>query len=32
MKITMTYVYKDYEVKNGTGAMTTTRNDIFIGL
>ena len=26
IKISMTCVYKEYEVKNGTGAMTTAKN------
>ena len=29
----MTYVSKEYEInKNGTGAITTTKNSVFIGL
>ena len=34
IKISTTYVYKEYEVenKNGTEAMTTAKDKIFIGL
>ena len=28
----MTFVYKEYEDKNGTRAMTTAKNKVFIGL
>ena len=31
MKITMAYVHKDYKIKNGRGAMTTPKNEVFIG-
>ena len=32
IKTTMTCVYKEYEVKNGTGAMNTAKNELFIRL
>ena len=28
----MTYLYKEYDGKNGTGAMTTAKNKVFIEL
>ena len=28
----MTCVYKEHRVKNGPGAMTTAKNEVFIGL
>ena len=28
----MNCVYKEYEVKNGKGAMTTAKNEVFTGL
>ena len=31
IKISMTCVYKEYEVKYGTGTMTTAKNEVFIG-
>ena len=32
IKISMTCVYKISQNKNGTGSMTTAKNEIFIGL
>ena len=32
IKIGMTCVYKEYENKNGTGAMTIAKNKVIIGL
>ena len=32
MKITITCVSKEYEIKNSTGALTTAKNDVFTGL
>ena len=29
MKISMTFVYKEDDIKNGTGAMTTAKNEGF---